>query len=73
MSTKAVRRMLMKLTPGDDFINNLQVAFTCEDPKSTKRQSNCKSFCASCRTLMKLTTVVEKAIPFLLLQTISCS
>jgi len=33
---KAVRRTLMKLSPGVNFNNNLQVAFTCADPKRVK-------------------------------------
>ncbi len=34
---KAVRRTLMKLTPGDDFINIIYTAFTPINPKSIKR------------------------------------
>jgi len=34
---KASYKMLVKLTPGVDFINILRVAFTLADPKSSKR------------------------------------
>jgi len=36
-SQKAAHNMLMKLTPGVNFINILQTAFTLADPKSAKR------------------------------------
>jgi len=35
-SVKAVRRMLMKLSPGVNFINVLRTAFTPADPKRVK-------------------------------------
>ncbi len=34
---KVAYKMLMKLTPGVNFINVLCTAFTCADPKSVKR------------------------------------
>jgi hypothetical protein len=34
---KCAHKMLMKLTPGVDFTNVLQAAFTLADPKSAKR------------------------------------
>ena len=36
-SAKVARRMLVKLTPGANFINVLQAAFTLTDPKSIKK------------------------------------
>jgi len=46
IGTKAACEMLVKLTSGVNFINVLWAAFTCSDPKSTKRQSSCQSFFA---------------------------
>ncbi len=34
---KFVRKMLMKLTPGVNYINVLRAAFACTDPKRAKR------------------------------------
>jgi len=60
--------MLMKLTPGIHFINVLQTAFTCTNPKSVKRQSSCQSFFtlsgtmtakAAHKALVKLTPVLS--------------
>jgi len=36
-SKKAEHKILVKLTPGVDFINILQAAFACADPKSAIR------------------------------------
>jgi len=38
------RKMMVKLTPGVNFINILLAAFKCAHPKSAKRQSSCQSF-----------------------------
>jgi hypothetical protein len=63
-SAKAVRRMLMKLTPELNFINVLHTAFTLVVPKSVKIQLSHKYLFtllgstgakAAGRTLMKLT------------------
>ena len=43
---KAVPKMLLKLTAGDNFIKFLLMCFFREDPKSAKRQSSCQSFFA---------------------------
>jgi hypothetical protein len=37
IGTKVVRKMLMKLTPGLNFINIICTAFTLADPESVKR------------------------------------
>jgi len=38
--------MLVKSNPGVNFINILQAAFTCADPKSTKKYSQAISLFA---------------------------
>jgi len=43
-SVKAECRMLMKLTPGVDFINVLWAAFMHADPKSAKKTDNLTLF-----------------------------
>ncbi len=43
---KAVRRTLMKLSPGVNFINILYTAFTLVDPKSAKKINNLTVFYA---------------------------
>jgi hypothetical protein len=43
---KCVHKMLMKLTPGVNFINILHKAFTCTDPNSTKNTLKPLVFCA---------------------------
>ena len=44
---KAGRKMLVKLTPGVNFTNVLQAAFTLADPESTKKAAQLDSlFCA---------------------------
>jgi hypothetical protein len=53
-SVKAVRRTLMKLSPGVNFINILRAAFAPVDPESIKRLSGSMSVKAVHRTLMKL-------------------
>ncbi len=61
---KAVRWPLMKLSPGVNFINVLQTAFLCTDPKSAKKNDNLTVFFvllgsghvkAASRMLMKVT------------------
>jgi len=67
--------MLMKLTPGLDFINFLRTAFTPVVPQSVRTQSSCQylftllgptSVKAVRRTLMKLTPVVVCPSPVFL-------
>jgi len=41
---KAVRRKLMKSTPGVNFINALQAAFAWADPKSAKETVKLSGF-----------------------------
>jgi hypothetical protein len=41
---KFARSMLMKLTPGINFINVLQAAFTRADPESLKKTDNLTVF-----------------------------
>jgi len=43
MSVKDVRRILMKLSPGVNFINVLRTAFMRTDPKSAKKHSQAVS------------------------------
>ncbi len=73
---KWARIMLMKLTPGLNFINVLLTAFTLADPKSVKKIDNLTVFftllgsaCVKAvhRTLMKLSLVPVWLVPFLLL------
>jgi len=61
--------MLMKLTPGFNFINVLQAAFMYADSKRAKIQSSCQSFFAllesACiksahKMLVKLTPGVQE-------------
>jgi len=57
---KCVQKMLMKLTAGVKFINVLQAAFSCVDPKSTKNAV--ESFLhikAARKTFLKLTPDVN--------------
>jgi len=63
--TKCACKMLMKLTPGVNFIKILCTSFMLVDPKSIKKIDNLSIFFmllgsahvkAVCRTLMKLTT-----------------
>ncbi len=63
-SVKAARKMMVKLTPGLDFINIIRTAFTPVVPQSVRTQSSCQylftllgptSVKAVRRTLMKLT------------------
>jgi len=64
VGVKAVRRMLMELTPGLNVINVLRTAFTLADPECTKNSYNFTVFLmllgfvqvkAAQRMLMKLT------------------
>jgi hypothetical protein len=64
---KAERKILVKLTPGFDFINILHTAFVLVDPKSVRFQSSCQyhftllgstSVKAVLRKLMKSTPVL---------------
>jgi len=41
---KCVQKMLMKLTPGVNFINVLRAAFLKSDPKSAKKTENMTVF-----------------------------
>jgi len=61
---KAEHQMLIKLTPGVNFINILCSHFTCQDPQSVNIQSSCQylftllgseGIKAAHKTLMKLT------------------
>ena len=46
IGAKAACKMLVKLTPGVNFTNVLQAAFTSADPKSTKKTVKLSSFIA---------------------------
>ncbi len=46
MDVKVVRRTLMKLSPGVNFINVLRAAFACTDPKRAKKTDKLDCFFA---------------------------
>jgi len=62
-SVKAGCKMLVKLTPGVNFMNVLRSAFMCTDPKPTKKTDDLTVFFALSGSapikaeLVKLTTV----------------